>query len=289
MTPKLIEILDVFGGYENTKNIGLITSGCKNFGDDFRRDNFEALLKSLYEVKIQQSFNLYSATFNERLKNSLKIMWENDSKFLEVRACMSLSNFKETIRAFESVLGDVSDELEVDSSYPLLLGWGEDDISRGDMRRMARLINKNIAIEMLEAEALLFQQQWFVLRRNKKLILVLLQPIPFDNLGRGKNIQQASFGRFHCEVFNKEDFARVNIRPDGSVYPECGCKMSHMQLGQVGIEPFLAIAERKQLFAERLLKTILADPRMFKWGTQEDTCNRCQQLVAEYGWELSKI
>ena len=285
MTPELLGIADAFGNYERLCHLGIITSGFTS-NESFRRRQFEALLRRPYakSMLIDQSFNLYHESFPERLANTVfLIMGIIKKAHFRVRACMSLDNFKQTQQAIESVVKNLAKEMGA-TSFPLPLGWQEKD------RRLFyyfenKLIGDKTAYK-LHSEAFL-TPKWHVIKKNDGGLILNVQPISLSNEGRGNSVKENPYGFCVCDAlrgYGQDTYLIVG--PDGSVYPECSCfPTEHMRLGKIGSDSLVELVRRKDIFAQRIMKAMLSDNRMCRWGTQE-LCKLCKKITAERGTGL---
>lgn len=282
MTPELIGIADAFGNYERLFTFGIITSGFTN-NETHRKEQFETLLKRHYakRMMIDQSFSLYHKSFPERLANTMRLIMSIRKKsHFRIRACMSLDNFIETQKEIDDVVKNLTKEIEA-TSYALPLGWQESD------RRLfhyfeSKLIGDSTAYK-LHVEAFL-TPQWHVIKTKDGGIIMNAQPISLTSEGRGSSVKQSSYGYCVCDALRgyRQDTYLI-VGPDGSVYPECSCfPFEHMRLGKIGEDSLVELVHRKDVFTERIMKAILADNRMCKWGTEE-LCMLCKKIVAEKG------
>jgi organic radical activating enzyme len=288
MAPDLLELADVFGAYKRTEYISLITSGFTHL-DGFRKSQLEELLRRPYKKKlhIEQSFNLFHSSFPERLENIIELMATmKHGGYLIVRACMSYNNRSETWAGIEKAICAVASKLEATHCFMLPVGW--DEMDRLMYFPLIQELVSRIGVSWRVAVEASLIPHWCFLRTKSGNVLMAIQPISFEQIGRGKNIQQHSWARFVCDVFgdHNEVATHLSVRTNGDVYPECTCPAGEqMKLGTIGVDSLASIAWRKDIFAERLRRNILADKRMFEWGTYE-VCVLCQQIVAERGIEL---
>lgn len=285
MTPELIGIADTFGNYERANIFGIITSGFTD-SESHRKQQFETLLKRPYakHISIDQSFNLYHESFPERLANTARLLLHSKkNSHFRIRTCMSLNNHRETQWKIETVVKNLSKELGA-KHIALPLGWHEPD------RRLFHIFeNKLIGDKTaykLGVEAFL-TPQWYALKTKDNGIVMIVQPIPFEQTGRGENITELHYGSSVCygNLMNQGDTYLI-IGPDGSVYPDCSCfPTEHMRLGKIGEVPLVELVRRKDVFAQHITQAILTNNRMCQWGTK-GLCVLCKQIVFEKGIDL---
>lgn len=285
MAPDLLEIADVFGAYKRTEYISMITSGFTCM-EGFRKSQLEELVRRPYERKlhIEQSFNLFHHSFSERLENIIELMITMNHKgYLIVRTCMSFNNQRKTWAGIEKAICAVASKLAATHCFMLPVGWDEMD-RRMHFPLIQELLEGMGTTWQVAVEAA-FIPHWCFLQTKSGHVLLAIQPIAFEQIGRGKKIQQYSWGKFVCDVLGEhnEVATHLSVRTNGDVYPECTCPaVEHMRLGKIGVNSLADIAWRKDVFAGKLRRNILADKRMFEWGTY-DVCTLCQQIVAERG------
>lgn len=285
MTPGLLGITDAFGSYESFHTFKLITSGFLE-SETFRKEQFKNLLKREYakNLVVEQSFNLYHESFPERLANTARLIMELKEKgYFHVRACMSLENCIETQGLIEKTLEDLAQEVE-GRYHQLLIGLNESE------RRLFPLFENKIfggsIGHRLCMNAVLENQTQVIQRREGGGVLIYVDPISFEPIGRGVEILQSSFGSATCTLLFGQWETSLLVGPDGSVYPDCACfPDEHMRLGKIGQDSLVEIVRRRDLFAERIMKAVLMDKRACKWGTAE-VCTLCKKIVAERGLEL---
>jgi sulfatase maturation enzyme AslB (radical SAM superfamily) len=285
MTPELLEIADTFGNYERLYTFGIITSGFTETESD-RKEKFEKLLKKSYEKKltVEQSFSLYHKSFPERLSNMLRSVTSiRRSSYLQIRACMSLDNFHETQRGIDDVMKNLAKELDT-TTFPLPLGW-QDDSSTLLHLFENKIIGDRIAYR-LAVESFL-APSWQALKTKEGGVIARIQPISFEQTGRGENIQQDSYAKSVCYATSVDwPDTYLIVGPDGSVYPDCSCyPVAHMRLGKIGKDSLVELVRRKDVFTKRITQALIADQRSFRWGTKE-ACNICKQIVSERGIDL---
>jgi len=289
MAPELLGIADVFGGYKNTRFMTMITSGFIQ-ADGFRKSQFEALLERPYgkNLQVEQSFNLFHPSFPERLTNSIELMAASKSKrFFTVRTCMSLDNRHETWGSIEQAICAAAKNLDATHCYMLPVGWHKTDRERY-FPWIQEMLQKFEVSPQVAVEASLMPH-WCVIKTKQGGVLLEIQPISLEKIGRGKNIAQDPWSKFVCGIMgiHNDWGAHLSVRTNGDVYPECSCPaVEHMRLGTIGIDSLSDITRRKDVFAEGFMRAILLDRRMFDWGTF-DVCNFCQQIVAERGIALA--
>lgn len=286
LTPELIGIMDAFGSYERLAMLSLITSGFLD-SEMHRLERLETLLKRPYakNIWLDQSFNLYHPSFPERLTNTARLFLKLRKKaYFQIRACMSLDNYKETQLAIETTISNLAEELKA-TNFSVPLGYHVSE------RRLFHLFENKLIGEKtaykLGVEAFLVPQR-HVIKTKEGGLVMLVQPIPFEPIGRGAEIDQYSYGYTVCDAISgycKDTYLIVG--PDGSVYPDCSCfPTEHMRLGKIGVDSLATIVQRKDVFTQRITRTILADKRICQWGTSE-LCDLCKQLVAEKGVALA--
>lgn len=285
LTPELIGIADTFGNYERIKAFSMITSGFID-SETFRKRQFETLLKRRYakNMSIDQSFNLYHQSFPERLANTIRLIMNiKKQSFLRIRACVSLENLRGTQEKIKDVMKNLAKEFEA-TDFSIPLGYMEED------RRLFHLfeskLTDNRTAYKLGVEAFLIPA-WHAIKKGDGGIVTIIEPISFEQTGRGKNILQTPYAKSICWTTGTSwENTYLIVGPDGSVYPDCSCyPVEHMRLGKIGEDSLVELTRRKDVFTERITKAIIVDNRMCHWGTN-DACNLCRQIVAEKGIEL---
>lgn len=289
LTPDLVEIVETFGNYERTQHVGIITSGFSN-KDTFRKSQFEKLLNGpcAEKLSISQSFSLFHPSFPERLENIIETMITNgQKKDLTVRVCLAADNYKETWEAATCTIHEISAKMGLGHKIPFF-GWSEND--RGKYFLWVQKFienNKGSYHWAVEFESHLTPQWHFIFKKekgaNSLLLAIRIQPIVLEKTGRAEKISNTPITDFSCgalsDCFENDDFSALTIFPDGSVHSDCCHKMLY---GRVGEDSLFEMDRHKSIFTKKLFSSILADKRMFRWGTR-DTCRLCQNLVAEKG------
>jgi hypothetical protein len=285
LCPNLVDICDVFGRYERLNNLSLITSGFTN-DEPERKQQLETLLKRFYgkRMLIDQSFNMYHDSFPERLSNMIQTMLKaRSSSYLGIRACMSLNNFSQTQKAILKVLSDLAKDIG-SINFPIPLGWQAEDrkfFHIFENQSTSDVVAARIAIETYLTPA------WHAIKTERGGLVVLVQPISFEQTGHGENIEQKPYAKSVCNAIT-DGFSDTYliVTPDGSVYPDCSCHPHfQMKLGKIGETSLQELVLRKDIFSQRIARAILSDSRMCQWGTKE-VCTICRQIVAEKGIAL---
>lgn len=290
LTPNLVKIVEILGNHKGTKHIGIITSGFSD-KDNFRKSQFEDLLNGACAEKlsISQSFSLFHPSFPERLKNIIEVVINNgQKKELTIRICLAIDNFKETWKTATKAIGETVKQMGLEH-WVAFLGQTE-----ADRKEYIRWVQKFIEDRpnsyswAVEFESWIVPQLQFITKNNsgEYLLAIRIQPILLEKVGRAEKLFDLPAMEFSCgalsSYFSNDDFSALTIFPDGVVCSECCHKILY---GKLGENSLLEMNERKNVFAKRLLPSLLADKRMFEWGTA-DTCRICQNLVAERGIEL---
>ncbi|EKE16271.1 MAG: hypothetical protein ACD_11C00022G0003 [uncultured bacterium] len=290
MHPDFLGVVDVFGEYEKTVSVGMVTSGFLE-GDVSREFNLREFLQRPYvpESHVEQSFHLYHPSFSDRFVNMVKLLQEiRERSLMNVRMCLSFENCEESWNKLERTIQSAADEIGGDY-YALPGGFTENE--QPNFSIVERNLGRgNWHFDWIAEKESLLISRCYVIRNNRDGgILLNIRPIPFDNIGRGKKIQESAWSQFVCGIFlDHKDFfsTRLSVDFHGYVYPEYCCAGGHMRLGRVGQDSMEEMLLKGYRIFQRLPSIILADKRMFKWGTYE-VCKLCQQIVAERGIELA--
>ena len=290
LAPNLVDIVESFGSYQKTKFMGIITSGFLD-EDNFRRSQLESLLNGPYAEKlsVSQSFNLFQPSFPKRLKNIIETMINiGRIKELTVRICLAADNYKETWKATQKAIGDISKQMGLEHRISFF-GFTEAD-RKNNFFWIQEFIEdtRGFYSWAVEFESYLIPQWHFIVEKGTDdfLLAIRIQPIVLEKVGRAKKLSNMPVIDFSCGViggyFKEDDFSALTIFPDGSVCSEC---CHNIPYGKIGEDSLFEMDRRKNIFAKKLLGSILFDKRMFEWGTRE-VCRICQNLVAERGVEL---
>lgn len=288
MHPDFLEVIDIFGKYQKTIYVGMVTSGFLE-GDTSRENNLREFLKKSYvsEAYTELSFNLYHSSFSKRFGNVMKLLHSvKEQALINVRMCCSYENCGQSWLTLEKDIRSVADGLGGDY-YVLPAGIFEDE--RPDLSLVKEVMEKRPnEIDLWMEKLPSFISQAYVIRTgNKGGIILQVRPVSISKLGRGNKVKESPWAGIVCDIFRDQSEMTTNllIYPDGSVYPECCCQGGHMLLGRIGENPLAEMIQKRDLFFDRMLGIILSDKRMFEWGT-DDTCNLCRKIVAEKGIEL---
>lgn len=290
LAPDFIKIVESFGSYKGTKDMGIITSGFSD-KDNFRKSQFEDLLDSscIEKLSISQSFSLFHPSFPERLRNIIGVMINNgQKKELTVRICLAADNYKETWEAAINSISEISAKIGLEHRVSFL-GWSEDDRKKYFFW-VQKFIEENrhsydLAVEL---ESYLVPQWHYIVKKGADdwLLAIMIQPIVLEKVGRAKKISNIPVIDFSCGAlggyFGDDDFSALTIFPDGTVCSECCHEILY---GKIGKDSLFEMDRRRSIFAKKLFGSILSDKRMFKWLTR-DICRVCQNLVAERSLEL---
>lgn len=290
LAPDLVEIVEAFGNYKGTKNIGIVTSGFSD-KDSFRKAQFDDLLNEPFIKKlgISQSFSLFHPSFPERLKNIIEAMINNGKKKeLTIRICLAADNYKETWESATRSISEISAKMGLEHRVSFF-GWSEDDQKKYFYWIQEFIEDNNHSYSwVIEFESYLIPQWHYIVKKGAEdwLLAIMIEPIVLEKVGRAKKISNTPVLDFSCGAiggyFGDDDFSALTIFPDGTVCSECCHKILY---GKIGKDSLFEMDRRKSIFVKKLFCSILADKRMFKWLTK-DICRVCQNLVAERGLEL---
>jgi hypothetical protein len=196
---------------------------------------------------------------------------------------MSLENAEATSLKIEKLCRDLAKQMEM-NYLPVPLGRLKEERRLFDIFTSTNTDEKtayNLWIETF------LVPQWHVIKAENGGLVMIVQPISFEQTGKGKCISQTPFGLSVCDSIARscEDVYLI-VGPDGYVYPDCSCyPTEHMRLGRIGEDSLAELVRRKDHFSEGIARAIFADSRMCEWGTNE-VCILCKQIVAEKGISL---
>jgi len=263
--------------------------------EKFEKRQLGALLKKFSKGEIfipALSFNLFSPSFPERLRNTLCFIAENSKlRRVAIKLCSSTDILMDTYEKLDDVFSKMHRENEA-WIHPVLAYSYPDPPHDKPLPVIAddfftTTIWSEHRHEVLEGSAHLYPSIYHMYACDYRRALSLeVKPFLIRRYGRARqNIHKDYAPKIHrCQILNDFGYPPkldvMDISFDGHYIPDCKCPRDHStSLGQLGKVSLQEALRRKNEFMQKMPGYLLMDRRNFD---PLDLCTMCQQLKAEH-------